>query len=291
MSKAGGQATNGTPSSCSDASALFGAVATAYARHRLTYPARFFELLLHRLPADPLVWDCGCGSGQASLDLAERGARVIATDASAEQLAAARPHPRITYRQASADASGLATARVDGVVVAAAVHWFAGSAFNAEVQRVCRPGAVMAWIGYLPLHMPEPRLQAVMDGFHAGTLAPWWPAERRWVEQSYAGLAFPGEEWAFPQGLWIERRWSLTALLTHIGTWSAVQRCREAGGDPLPALAAALAPHWPAQGDEPLLVRWPFMGRWGAVQPAGSRSPQPAAAAPPPAPPRPTGHS
>jgi len=291
VSAAGGHQASGNRSGRSDASALFGAVAAAYARHRLTYPARFFELLLQHLPADPLVWDCGCGSGQASLDLAERGVRVIATDASAAQLAAAGAHPRVVYRQASADASGLAAASVDGVVVAAAVHWFAGEAFNAEVRRVSKPGAVLAWIGYLPLLLPDSRLQQVMDGFHTGTLAPWWPAERRWVEQSYAGLAFPAEEWAFPQGLWIERRWNLTALLTHIGTWSAVQRCREAGGDPLPGLAAALAPLWPGQGNEPLLVRWPFMGRWGAVRPAGPRSPQPTAAAPPPAPPHPAGHS
>ncbi len=250
------------------ASALFGAVAAAYARHRLTYPAAFFEALLQRLPADPLVWDCGCGSGQASLDLAERGARVIGTDASAAQLAAAAAHPCIHYRQAPAAASGLANASVDGVLVAAAVHWFAGEAFNAEVRRVAKPGAVLAWIGYLPLLLPQPRLQAMMDQFHNGTLAPWWPAERRWVEQSYAGLMFPGEEWPFPEDLWIERHWTLAALLAHIGTWSAVTRCREAGRDPVPALAAALAPLWPNQGEAALAVRWPFMGRWGVVRPA-----------------------
>jgi SAM-dependent methyltransferase len=260
--------TSGDRASESRASALFGAVAAAYARHRLTYPAAFFALLLQRLPADPRVWDCGCGNGQASLDLAGRGARVIATDASAAQLAAARPHPRITYRQAPAEASGLAAASVDGVLVAAAVHWFAGEAFNTEVRRVCRPGAVMAWIGYLPLRLPGSRLQAVLDEFHNTTLAPWWPAERRWVEQSYAGLEFPGHEWSFPLGLWIERRWTLADLLAHIGTWSAVQRSREACADPLPVLAAELTPLWPDQGAGAVRVRWPFMGRWGLVQPA-----------------------
>ncbi len=252
-----------------EASALFGAVAAAYARHRLTYPPAFFEALLQRLPADPLVWDCGCGSGQASLDLAERGARVIATDASAAQLAAAKVHPRIRYVQAPAETSGLASASVDGVLVAAAVHWFAGDAFNAEVRRVSRPGAVLAWIGYLPLLLPAGPLQRAIDRFHHHTLAPWWPAERRWVEQSYAGLPFPGKEWAFPRDLWIERHWTLAELLAHIGTWSAVQRCREAGSDPLPALAADLNQHWPEQGAADLLVRWPFMGRWGLVGTAG----------------------
>lgn len=256
-----------------DATSLFGAVARAYARHRLTYPKPFFEAFLARLPGDALVWDCGCGSGQASLNLAEQGARVIATDASAAQLAAAAAHPHIEYRQAPAQASGLEAASVDGVLVATAVHWFAGASFNDEVRRVCRPGAVMAWIGYLPLRLPDHGLQSALDAFHQGTLAPWWPPERCWVEQSYAGLTFPGQEWPFLQDLWIERRWALTDLLAHIGTWSAVQRSREAGQDLLPALEADLTPLWPEAGLTALSVRWPFMGRWGEVQPAGAASP------------------
>ena len=250
------------------ASALFGAVATAYARHRLTYPKAFFTAFRRHLRAEPLVWDCGCGNGQASLDLAALGIRVLATDASAAQLAAAPTHPGITYRQATATASGLEPVSIDGVLVAAAVHWFAGEAFNTEVRRVVKPGALMAWIGYLPLLLPEPPLQALITDFHTRILAPWWPAERRWVEQSYGGLVFPGEEWPFPHDLWIERHWNLAELIAHIGTWSAVQRCREAGTDPLPPLATAFTPLWPEQGESALLVRWPFMGRWGAVRPA-----------------------
>jgi hypothetical protein len=61
---------------------------------------------------------------------------------------------------------------VDGVLVAEAVHWFAGEAFKSEVRRVAKPGAVLAWIGYLPLLLPEPRLKAVVDAFHHGTRAP-----------------------------------------------------------------------------------------------------------------------
>jgi hypothetical protein len=49
----------------SGASTLFGAMAAAYARHRLTYTSALFDLLLQRLPASPLLWDCGCGSGPA----------------------------------------------------------------------------------------------------------------------------------------------------------------------------------------------------------------------------------
>jgi SAM-dependent methyltransferase len=190
---------------------------------------------------------------------------VVATDASEKQLAQALPHPQVKYHCASATASGLADASVDGVLVAAAVHWFAGDAFNQEVRRVCKPQAVMAWIGYLPLQLPLPPLQAQLDHFYGSTLEPFWPAERQWVDQSYRGLPFPGEEWAFPSNLWIERRWKLEQLMGYLGTWSAVQRSRQSGLNLLPPLQRALAREWPSAGEEPLLVRWPFMGRWGTV--------------------------
>ncbi|MFQ6538106.1 MULTISPECIES: class I SAM-dependent methyltransferase [Aphanothece] len=253
----------------SEASDLFGAVATAYARHRLTYPAPFFEAFTARLGHGARVWDCGCGSGQAALDLAERGLQVIATDASAAQLAAGRPHPLIEYRLAPAEASGLESASVDGVLVAAAVHWFDAEAFNAEVRRVARPGALLAWIGYLPLQIPDARLQSTLEQFRTVVLRPWWAPECDWVEQRYAGLAFPGLEEPFLQGLWIERHWRLSDLLGHIGTWSALQRSRHQGLELLEPLEAALGRQWPGQGSTPLPLRWPFMGRWGRVDPAG----------------------
>ncbi len=248
------------------AAELFGAVAAAYARHRPTYPDAFLDGFVARLENQPAqVWDCGCGSGQASLALAQRGVRVIATDASAAQLASAPAHPLVTYAQASADASGLAAASVDGVLVAAAVHWFAGEGFNREVRRVARPGAVMAWIGYLPLQLEVPELQALVQHFYATTLAPWWPPQRQLVECSYAGLEFPGQEWPFPEGLEIVRHWSLEALLGYLASWSAVSAARAAGWDPLAPLALELAAHWPEGGSGQVEARWPFMGRWGRV--------------------------
>lgn len=73
---------------------LFGAVAGAYARYRPTYPDAFLDAFVGQLSgAPPQVWDCACGSGQASLALAQRGVRVLATDASAAQLASAPAHP------------------------------------------------------------------------------------------------------------------------------------------------------------------------------------------------------
>src|SRR3954470_10877917 len=124
----------------------FGAVAAGYARHRPTYPDALFEWLAGVVPARHHVLDCGTGNGQAAVALAAWFERVTATDLSDGQLAAAAAHPRVTYRVASAEASGLPDASCELVTVAQALHWFDLVAFAGEVRRVLVPdGVVAAW--------------------------------------------------------------------------------------------------------------------------------------------------
>ena len=50
--------------------------------------------------------------------------KMIATDASAEQIASAATHSKIEYRVAPAESSGLENNSVDLITVAQALHWF-----------------------------------------------------------------------------------------------------------------------------------------------------------------------
>src|SRR5436305_13965318 len=84
-----------------------------YKRYRPSYPQALFTYLGSLPPATGLAWDAGTGNGQAAAGLAGVFRRVIATDASSEQLGEATPHPGITYRVASAEESGLAASSVD----------------------------------------------------------------------------------------------------------------------------------------------------------------------------------
>ncbi len=54
------------------------------------YPPELFAWLARAAAARDAVWDCGCGSGQASIALAEHFAQVYATDVAPEQIAAAK---------------------------------------------------------------------------------------------------------------------------------------------------------------------------------------------------------
>src|SRR5882672_3517429 len=84
----------------------FSEVANRYADFRPHYPTALFDYLATLAPKDALVWDCACGNGQATLDLAQRFDRVVATDASQEQIISATPHPNVEYRVAPAEQSG-----------------------------------------------------------------------------------------------------------------------------------------------------------------------------------------
>jgi SAM-dependent methyltransferase len=115
----------------------FSQAAEIYASSRPTYPETLFQTLASLAPATRSAWDCGTGNGQAAAGLAEFFESIEATDASTEQIAHAKLHPRVRYQTVPAEASGLADKSMDLVSVAQALHWFDRDRFFAEVQRIC----------------------------------------------------------------------------------------------------------------------------------------------------------
>jgi SAM-dependent methyltransferase len=242
----------------------FSGHAQDYARHRPRYPAELFAWLASQCCEHALAWDCGTGNGQAALDLTPHFSAIHATDLSAEQLSHATPHPKICYHAAPAEESGLPARSVDLVTVAQALHWFRHDAFYAEVIRVLKPGGVFAAWTYRLLDA-EPAINDCIAHFHGHTVGPWWPPERRWVDEGYRTLPFPFDEIASPMFV-IERAWTLVQLLDYLRTWSATQRyLKERGSDPTLELAQQLAPLW-GDPEQEKVVRWPLALRCGRVQ-------------------------
>jgi SAM-dependent methyltransferase len=228
--------------------ALFSSVAREYANFRPGYPPELFAWLAEVAPARDAAWDCGCGSGQASTALAGYFSLVHATDVAPEQIAASKPHPRVTYAVAAAEASGLPPACVDLVTVAQALHWFDVSAFYAEARRVARVGAVLAVWNYPRPRLVDARLDELFVEFYSGVVGPYWPPERRHIEANYTTLPFPFEELPHPQ-FGLELEWSLEQVLGYVSSWSATARYRkDRGEDPVPQLRAGLQPAWPSSG-------------------------------------------
>ena len=245
----------------------FSVTATGYAAHRPVYPRAVAEALAARSPGRSLVWDAGCGSGQLSVVLAEGFDQVVATDASAAQIAEAVPHPRVRYAVAPAEVSGLADGSVDCAVAAQAAHWFDLDAYYREVRRVARPGGLVALVTYAVMEV-DPQIEKLVGQFYWHTLEGHWPPERRLVEEGYRSLLFPFEPVEAP-ALALEHRWNADQMLGYVGTWSAVQSLKKAGrAKDLERFGQALRAAWGDPAQE-RVVRWPLSLRLGRVSPLG----------------------
>jgi SAM-dependent methyltransferase len=193
--------------------------------------------------------------------LATHFERVIATDPSRKQLKHAEPHPHVDYRVASAEVSLLDTASIDLVTVAQAIHWFDLDRFYAEAKRVLKPGGVIAAWTYTLLDV-EAGIDELLTDFYRNVVGPYWPPERRMVDDRYRSLPFPFEA-IEPPAFEIRTEWSRDDLLGYLGTWSATQAYQKANGvDPLAEFGGPLAALWPDPGAKKTL-RWPLHLRVG----------------------------
>jgi len=232
--------------------------ATSYATHRPHYPAALYEWLARQSPARERAWDCGTGSGQAAVALAERFDHVVATDASVVQLASASKTPGVLYLAMAAEVASLAADSVDLVAVAQALHWFDHERFFAEVDRVLRRGGALAVWSYGLISI-EPSVDQVLRAFYHDTLGDYWPAERAMVNRGYADIALPYPEIVAPR-FTMEAEWTLDHLGGFLSTWSAVGRYRAATHrDPLPSVMERLRKDW---GDSShRMANWPLIVR------------------------------
>lgn len=239
----------------------FSGHASRYSQFRPAYPDALFAYLAELAPATVQAWDCATGTGQAAVSLAHFFDRVIATDASAQQIENARKHVKITYAVAPAEDSGIPAQGIDLVVVAQALHWFDLENFYAEVRRVLKAKGILAVWTYNLLRI-HPQIDAQVNRLYGPVLDDFWPAERKLVEQGYRSLPFPFQEIP-PPSFEMSSDWNLSQLMGYLSTWSAVQKYRAQNGqDPLDKISSALQDAW---GDPAMTrkVSWPLSMRIG----------------------------
>lgn len=240
----------------------FSGVASRYADFRPHYPAALFDYLATLSPCSATVWDCACGNGQATHDLEARFSKVIASDASKEQIASAKPNPKVEFRVALAEQSGLPDHSVELITVAQAIHWFDFDRFYAEAKRVLKPNGVIAAWGYGINVVEGDAVNRLVQDFYTNVVGPYWPPSRKMIEAGYRTIPFPFTEITPPE-FQMEVRWTMEQLLGYFSTWSATNRCIKATGkNPLQPLSEKLKQFW-GNGDAPRLVMWPLVLRVG----------------------------
>lgn len=234
----------------------FSGLADRYSRYRPTYPDALFQWLASNCRTHDLAWDAGTGNGQAATALAAHFSNVVASDASLRQVSQARTARNVQYAVMRSEYPALGATRVDLVTVGQALHWYRRDEFYAQVQRVLRPGGVLAAWCY-GLCTIDPAVDAVILHLYRDLLGAYWPAQRRHIDAGYRSLAFPYPRLKTPP-FRMEQRWTLEALLGYLSSWSAGARfARATGQDAVALVRNDLAAAWGGAAEEKQ-VRWPL---------------------------------
>lgn len=206
----------------------FSSQAKEYAKFRPKYPPELFEYLSTLVNEHQLAWDCATGNGQAAVGLAPYFDEIIATDASASQIEHAEQHPKIKYKIAPAESSGLETKSADLITVATAIHWFNTARFYDEARRILKPGGVIA-IWLYGNNAIEPAVDMVFGRFFQDIIGNYWPEEIKKALNFEEMIDFPFTK-IEPPNFEIRLMWNLKEYLSYLYTWSSTQNYIKANG-------------------------------------------------------------
>jgi SAM-dependent methyltransferase len=136
----------------------FDQMADLYARARGAPPSELFDALAIYVPAPADALEIGCGPGNASLPLLERGFRIHAIELGENLAAFARERLTafpFTVQVGKFEDAALQPASVDLVVCSSAFHWLDRERALRQVVKVLRPGGSLALIWGSPRRTTE----------------------------------------------------------------------------------------------------------------------------------------
>ncbi|OUS04676.1 hypothetical protein A9Q81_06020 [Gammaproteobacteria bacterium 42_54_T18] len=234
----------------------FSSASDNYKTFRPTYPAELFSWLAQQCDTAEKVWDCGTGSGQAALEHSKHFQQVLATDASEAQIIQAEVRNNITYRVSPAEVLDAPDQSFDLITVAQAIHWFDLSEFFKTIERVLKPGGHLAVWGYQFINT-DTGLDQVIEHFHSNIVGPYWPPERKLLNDGYTDIPFPYPRIEVPE-FSMRANWTLPHLIGYLNTWSAVKKYEQVNNNnPLQAIIPDLEKIWGA-AQQTKCVYWPL---------------------------------
>jgi len=237
-----------------------------YSFSRPTYPESLFEFLSTVTPQKNLAWDCATGNGQAAIGLSKYFKKVIASDASKNQIRHGFQRENIDYKLFPAENAELNNDSVDIVTVAQGLHWLDFDKFYYNVKRVGKKDGIIAVWSY-DMHKINPQIDKVTDRLDVDgeILGSYWEKETKYVKEKYKTIPFPFNEISVP-AFKTTLYWNLHQLWDYMKTWSSVKRyCSENKRDSLDLVKLEVNTLWGDEHDKKE-VNWNINIRAGIIK-------------------------
>lgn len=173
--------------------------ASDYALFRPSYPAAAIDAALAGLAegSSLVAADIGAGTGISSRLFAERGVRVFAVEPNAAMRESAEPHPRVTFVEGTAEATGLPTASVDLVICAQAFHWFKPVEALTEFRRIVKSRGRFVFL-VNERDSDDPAMRAYNAAIKAAAERELSEGMRASVDEALAAAGLPATPVSFP---------------------------------------------------------------------------------------------
>lgn len=242
---------------------LFNISSRVYSKGRPTYPAELYLWLSHQTNEQNCVWDCGCGTGQVSVDLTAYFKQVEASDINESQVAEATPHRKIHYQVSPSETTPYPDDHFDAICVGQALHCFDLDTFWHEVQRTLKPNGLFVCWGYSGIKVFDEFDQIIANKI-LSQLMPHWPQQNRIIWNRYSKVDFPLKMIDVPN-FELSLRWNVYRIFDYIKTWTAWRALPEQQAqDLLDETWEAVLEVWP-DPNEKRLINIPFFVKAGRL--------------------------
>lgn len=245
----------------------FSSKSKEYSFSRPDYPDNLFRFLSDITPNRDLVWDCATGNGQAAIGLCKYFKKIIASDASKNQIDNKFERENIIYKIFPAEHANLPDNAINLVTVAQGVHWFDFNKFYNEVNRVSKKesGRIALWS--YGMHRINPKIDKISERLNVDgdILGNFWSKEIKFIKEDYRTIPFPFKEINAPR-FKMNTYWNMYQLFNYMQTWSAVKKyIIEKKSDPLNLVREEVINLWGEISKEKL-VTWEINLRVGIIQ-------------------------
>lgn len=201
--------------------------------------------------------------------------KVIASDASINQIQHKFERENIDYRVFPAEETPFADDSIDLITVAQALHWFNIDRFCSEVKRVGKKeGGIIAVWSYA-MHEISPDIDKISGRLdvNGDILGEYWAKEVKYVKELYRTIPFPFKEVvsslsSSPKPKFeMKVQWNLYQFLSYLQTWSAMKKYyQEKKSDPLDLVKEELNRAWGDDAHKEKSVVWKINLRVGLVK-------------------------